>query len=356
MFFDLWPGKIVAVTGTKGKGTTASLIKAILDQSSLRSVLLGNIGIADLTVADNASGNDWAVVELSSFQLMGLGVSPDIAVMLDVGEEHLDYHASLVEYREAKLEIMRHQKKNDWLVITGENSLLNKAQVLAKGRILKVFGDIKATPGAPALWWQNDSLFSNIGEKEKIMPLSDVAINQPHNRLNVAVAVAVAKVLGIDNKAICRAVKNFKGLPLRLEEVANIGGILFVNDSASTNPNTTIAAIKAYTQGPLILLVGGKNKGLDYSALVRELSLARNIKMVYLFGALGRELTLLFEDAKNKIKFTVVSTLAEALQQTKKSKSGDTVLFSWRGELRSICKLLVRGQQFNKLIYEHFSR
>lgn len=358
LFFDLWPGRIVAVTGTKGKGTTASLIKAILDQSSLQSVLLGNIGIADLTVADNASGNDWAVVELSSFQLMGLGVSPDIAVMLDVGEEHLDYHASLVEYREAKLEIMRHQKKNDWLVITGENSLLNKAQVLAKGRILKVFGDIKATPGAPALWWQDDSLFSNIGEKEKIMPLSDVIINQPHNRLNVAVAVAVAKVLGIDNKAIRRAVKNFKGLPLRLEEVANIGGILFVNDSASTNPNTTIAAIKAYTQGPLILLAGGKNKGLDYSALVRELSLARNIKMVYLFGALGRELTLLFEDVKNKIKFTVVSTLAEALQQTKKiAKSGDTVLFSpGAASFDQFANYIVRGQQFNKLIYEHFSR
>jgi len=104
--------------------------------------------------------------------------------------------------------------------------------------------------------------------------------------------------------------------------------------------------------------VGGKNKGLDYSALVRELSLARNIKMVYLFGALGRELTLLFEDAKNKIKFTVVSTLAEALQQTKKiAKSGDTVLFSpGAASFDQFANYVVRGQQFNKLIYEHFSR
>ncbi|MBP6930290.1 UDP-N-acetylmuramoyl-L-alanine--D-glutamate ligase [Patescibacteria group bacterium] len=358
LFFDLWPGKTIGVTGTKGKGTTVSLIKTILDEAQLKSIVTGNIGVADLTVVDNASKSDWAVVELSSFQLMDLGASPNIAVMLDVNEEHLDYHKSLNDYHSAKLEIVRNQKNDDWLVITGANSLFNKAQSIAKSKVLKVFGDIKATPSAPALWWQDGSLFGNVEQKEHILSLSDVIINQPHNSLNVAASVAVAKILGIKNDAIRRAVKKFKGLSQRLEEVATINGVLFINDSASTNPNTTIAAIKAHPRAPLILLVGGKNKGLDYSVLVKELSLAKNIKMVYVFGDLARELPPLINSVKNEIKFEAVSTLPEALGKAKKiAKNGDTILFSPGGaSFDQFENYVVRGQQFNKLVYEQFSR
>lgn len=356
LFFELWPGKTIGVTGTKGKGTTASLIKSILNAAGIKSVLVGNIGVVNLLGLDEYNSQSIAVMELSSFQLMDLGMSPNIAVVLDVTQEHMDYHTSLRQYQNAKLEIARYQKENDWLVVTGQNPLRNKLINASSSSTVEVYGELKAEPSALSVWWQNGTQYMRIKNHDTIMTTSEFPLQGEHNKVNASAAVAVGGIIGIDPATIRKAIVGFVNLPQRLEKIGTYGGINFVNDSASTNPATTIAAIKSFP-GSLIVLVGGRNKGLDYHDLSQVIAISSNIKQVIFFGEVGGEMSSLCA-ASGCEHYTEVSTLDEAMAEVKRiARAGDTVLFSpGAASFDQFANYSQRGQKFNQLAHEYFTR
>lgn len=356
LFINLWPGKTIGVTGTKGKGTTASIIKSILDEAGKDAMLVGNIGHVNLVEIDQHSSESYAVMELSSFQLMGLGVSPDIAVALDISVEHLDYHKTINEYRNVKLEISRYQSQDDWLVVTAKNSLLGKFKNTSKANIVEVFGGSIPAPTDNSVWWNGDTLCTNVNRQDFCIDLKNIKLVGEHNKVNVAAATAVGIIVGITLDVIEKAIKEFQPLSQRLENIGTFGGVKFINDSASTNPPATAAAIDAFSE-PEIVIMGGKNKGLDYEDLIDKIASKCNVKKLIVFGALTNEI----EMACGRINFDniiAVETLEDAITKTKEiAVRGDVVIFSpGAASFDQYKNYNVRGQKFNKLVYEYFNK
>jgi len=307
LFFDLSPTRnIIGVTGTKGKGTTSSLIVAILKAAKKRVWLGGNIGVAPFEFIDKIKKDDWVVLELSSFQLEDLHKSPHIAVLTNFSPEHLapadpnnpNYHKTLNLYLKAKAQIFIHQGIKDVLVV-------NKSfQSKIKNYELR-----------------NKVIYFNKSELVSMLP-------GEHNKENIAAAVEVAKLLKIADKDVARAMKNFKGLEHRIEKVAEIKGIVYYDDSFATIPDSAIIALKSFTQ-PIILLAGGADKGTDFKNFAREIK--KRVKFLILFKGLGSE--RMIKELK-KIKYAsenylVVDSMKKAMMAAKKkSVAGDIVLMS----------------------------
>jgi UDP-N-acetylmuramoylalanine--D-glutamate ligase len=260
LFFDLCPAKIIGVTGTKGKGTTATLIYKILNAAGKDVYLGGNIGKGIFGFLPRLTKDSFVVLELSSFQLIDLDHSPHIAVVLMVTAEHLNWHKSLKEYIDAKKNIVVHQKSSDFAVVNKDYPNSVEIGESARGKAVWV-------SGKEVLDWETK-------------------LRGEHNRENIAAAAAVARILKIDADVIRRVVKSFKGLEHRLEEVGKVKGVAFVNDSFATTPETTMAAIKAFKE-PIILIVGGSSKNSDFSPLVETINTASNIKLIIQIGAEG---------------------------------------------------------------------
>lgn len=249
--------KLIGVTGTKGKSTTASIIKAILDKARERGevagevYLAGNIGTPAIEILDKAGPSDWVILELSSFQLQDLDKSPHIAVVLPITSDHLDYHESREEYIQSKQNIVRYQTESDYLVT---NTELETAGTKIGYNPLLVKGD-PLLPGR-------------------------------HNLQNFAAAAAAAKLAGASEDSVLDAIFTFRGLPHRLEFVAEKNGVKYYDDSKSTTPESTMAAISSFSE-PIVLILGGVDKGVDYSKLV-DFVKKSNVKKVIGLGALGK--------------------------------------------------------------------
>jgi UDP-N-acetylmuramoylalanine--D-glutamate ligase len=260
LFLELCPTKnTIGVTGTKGKGTTSSLIAAILKAGGKRVWLGGNIGVAPFSFIDEMQAEDWVVLELSSFQLQGMKTSPHIAVMTNFSREHLspadpnnpNYHKTLKEYWQAKWNIAGNQQAADYLIANKKlnkriNKELPKSQVVYFSR----------------LDWQSQL----IGR---------------HNQENVAAAALVADIVGITAETAQAAVKGFVGLEHRLEFVREVAGVDFYDDSFATTPEATMIALKSFRR-PVVLLAGGADKGANFQALAKVIA-KRKVKAVILF-------------------------------------------------------------------------
>lgn len=266
LFFDLCPTKnIIGVTGTKGKGTTASLIYDILRAGGKRVWLGGNIGTAPFEFLPKIKPSDWVVLELSSFQLEDLQASPKIAVLTNLSPEHLapadpnnpNFHRNLKEYRLAKANIFAWQKKNDWLIVNKKLKKLNKQ---------------------PAT---NNTIYFTKSD----LPSRLVG---GHNKENIGAAEAVAKIVGIKKDIIAKAVKNFKGLEHRLELVQESKGVKYYDDSFATTPESAIIALKSFSlvrqladrDRRIILLAGGADKQADFKNFAKEIN--KRVKFVCL--------------------------------------------------------------------------
>ncbi len=229
LFFDLCPAKIIGVTGTKGKGTTATLIYQILKKAGKKVYLAGNIGQPMLDLLPKLTGESWVVLELSSFQLQDLHKSPNIAVALFITSEHLDYHRNTQEYIQAKSNIVRHQKGSDKTVLNADSVTSRSFAKLTKAKIY-YFSRQKRTNGAYA---QNDQIFFSgklIGKTEKLK------LKGEHNWDNVCAAITTSVLPGADMDSVKKVVFSFAGLEHRLELVRQFKGISFYNDSFSTTP------------------------------------------------------------------------------------------------------------------------
>ncbi len=335
-FFENCPGKIIGVTGTKGKGTTASLIFQILKkQYPVSSIqypniyLTGNIGKQQPSeFLDDLTKNDWVVYELSSFQLQDLERSPHIAVVLKTFLEHLDYHKDAREYFEAKTNITKHQTPEDYAVVNADDFFAKKIGERGQGK--KVYFSTKQKLTSGCFTQDNLIAIKDILGKNFQYPISNIQLLGRHNLENVCAASAAAVLAGADQNSVISAIKNFKNLPHRLEFAGEKNGIKFYDDSISTTPETTIAAINSFAEN-LILILGGSSKNSDFNTLCSELTKKPNIKGLILIGQEAPKILASLEKTGNfrgKI-LTEAKNMREVFGQIKVlAKLGSIVLLS----------------------------
>lgn len=336
LFFEICPAKIIGVTGTKGKGTTASLIHNCYKQGygDGKVYLTGNIGkVSPLDIVGDLNPNDIVVYELSSFQLQDLAQSPNLSVTLMVTEEHLDTHKSVAEYHASKEAIAKFQKETDFSIVNADFPVSLKIGSLGKGKKLFFSRKKKIDTG---LYLKGGSVVTSglsdwfgLRDDMEVVKISDLQLRGEHNIENVCAAVLCAIAGGIDLKYITKTLSEFKGLEHRLEFVKEEKGVKFFNDSFATTPESSIAAIKAFTE-PEIIILGGSEKNSDFSQLCKVLSEHKNLKAIILIGLTSSRIEVALKQFQVKAPVLVgAKNMNEIFNQIKKiAAPGDVVLLS----------------------------
>lgn len=285
--WSLCPAQVIAITGTNGKTTVTTLIGKVLEKAKKRVFVCGNIGKPFCSEVAKMNGGDFVSLEISSFQLESINTfKPKIAVILNLGRNHLDRYKGVPEYLEAKKRIFRNQDASDYLVLNYDDPVIRSLAKEAKARVAY----FRKEPG----------------------------INP-----NEQAVMEVAGILGINRDLVLQVFKEFKGVEHRLEEVRRVNGIRFVNDSKSTTTEATIWALNNLN-GPLVLIAGGREKGNDYSQVV-ELA-RKKLKSAILIGEAKEKIKKAFSPA---VEVDEAATLAEAVSKAyQRANSGDCVLFS----------------------------
>lgn len=273
-FFRVCPTKnIIGVTGTKGKGTTSTLIAKMLEAAGKQVHLGGNIGIPPLDLLrDGIQPEDWVVLELANFQLIDLNYSPRIAVCLMVAPEHLDWHADEAEYFAAKSQLFEHQTSGDTAIYFAENAVSKQIAGHGDGRKIPYF----AEPGAAV----KDNVIVINGQR--VCATAELKLLGKHNWQNACAAVTAVWQITQDVEAMCGVLTSFSGLEHRLELVRELDGVRYYNDSFGTTPETAMVAIQAFRE-PKVVILGGSDKGADYGTLAKVVS-ESNIRKVLLIG------------------------------------------------------------------------
>lgn len=316
LFFDLCPSPIIAVTGTKGKGTTTALIGNILKEAHRDVYVGGNIGSPPIEFIDKLTNDSIVVLELSSFQLQDLEKSPHIAVILDIKVDHLDYHLSRNEYVEAKRNIVKHQTKDDFACINADYLTSIEFASSTLGQVWWFSRRKSIDLGTFVL--HNGLVLRTEDDELPVIKIDQIQLRGAHNLENIAAAITASFLAGADPGSIQEAVKGFKGLEHRLEFVREIDGVKFYNDSFSTTPETTMAAIRSFGE-PIILLLGGSEKNADYQELTKAIK-QKNIKLIIPIGGTAKRIIPGIGEIKS---------MAEAVKIAKeKSSPGDVVLLS----------------------------
>lgn len=290
-FLEHAPCKTIGVTGTKGKGTTSTLIYLMLKEAGKDVYIGGNIGESPLKFLDKLTPESVVVLELSSFQLQDADRSPNVAVLLGVTSDHLDYHNDQDEYWEAKSAIVKFQKPEDLSVMNIDYESTAYYEKLIRGQkilvsTLKAEGDGVHLSGPMIVNCTPPKEGQAGGTCEMICNSGKVALIGKHHLENVLPAVAVARYFGVAIPQIQKVLTTFKGLPHRLEEVATVHDVKYYDDSISTTPETSIAAVRAFAQ-PVILIAGGSDKGADYTDWGLALQQANNLQCVILIGMMA---------------------------------------------------------------------
>ncbi|MDE7469478.1 MAG: UDP-N-acetylmuramoyl-L-alanine--D-glutamate ligase [Desulfovibrionaceae bacterium] len=312
---------IIAITGTAGKTTTVSLIAQMLEANNLRVFLGGNIGtpFSEYILAQEKA--DVIVLELSSFQLQGIHYfKPKVAGILNISENHLDYHSSMEEYVQAKLNIMKRQTKEDFLLLPHTLSMLEYTYSIPS--------IIRYIEEAPLV--ESRYLIGN------------------HNMENIEFAYQASRIFGIDRAIVSDVASRFRSLPHRLEHVIKDKGVLYINDSKSTTVESLRVALQSMN-APTILLAGGQFKGGDLNSLQSELS--TKVKHVILFGASKEIFISAWSDY---VQITSCTTLQEAVYEAKRiAQSGDTILLSpATSSFDAFTSYQERGELFKQVVLE----
>ncbi len=327
IFFDLCPCPIIGVTGTKGKGTTSTLIYEMLQEAGQDAYLGGNIGVAPLSFLDKLQSSSIVVLELSSFQLQDMTKSPHIAVMLMITSEHLDHHATLEEYVDAKRNILRFQSENDFAIINRDYPASNESDIETNGKVFYASRERETDNACFA--FQGRVVVRRNGSDDEIIKTSEIALPGKHNLENVCSAVMAARLANVSTKHIIHVLKTFTGLPHRLELVKEIGGVRYYDDSFSTTPETAIAAIESFDQ-PKILILGGSSKGSDFTQLGKVIRESEKIKAIIGIGDEWEEIKVNLGNLTNQVLLIEGADSMHKIVQaaSKIAKSGDIVLLS----------------------------
>lgn len=310
---------IVSITGSNGKTTTTTLIAEMLKNGSQykQVCLAGNIGIPATTVAQNVTADDLIVMEMSSFQLMGIQkFKPKIAVILNIYEAHLDYHHTREKYVEAKLNMIVNQTSDDYLILNGD---LAESYEFAKRSNAKVLYFSKEN--------EQSAVFVKDGwivvQEKPVFPVASIQLSGSHNLENILAATLVAKLLGQTNAKIEEVVRSFQGVAHRCQFVSEINGRRFYNDSKATNVLATQMALKGFEKN-VILIAGGLDRGNAFEALESSL---KPVKQMIVYGESKQKLALVAQ--RVHVPVEVVNSLEEAVKVAyEKSKMNDVILFS----------------------------
>lgn len=352
MFMKLFPGKIIGVTGSDGKTTTTTLIYEILKGSGYNCYLGGNIGIPLFTKLSQTKPEDIAVLELSSFQLMGMEISPDISVITNITPNHLNIHSSYEEYIEAKKNIFKYQDKNGIVVLNYDNSITREAAKEAEGKVILYSGKTKLEDGIIL----DDNIIKECKDKlrKHILSTDDLALRGRHMHENLCAAVAATKELVAPEK-ILKIVKNFKGVEHRLEFIRDLDGVKWYNDSIASNPTRTIAGLYTFKE-KITLIAGGYDKNLDYTQIGAPI-LEKVDNLVLIGETSGKIFDSVKAEAEKQgkeIKIYHCNEFKNAVLLAKKiTKPGKVVLLSPASASFDLFKNFEdRGNTFKKLVNE----
>ena len=314
-------GHIIAITGSNGKTTTTTLTGEVIAAGGFQSLVGGNIGTPAITFVDQSTPRTWVVLEISSFQLETIEIfKPHIAAILNITPDHLDRHGSMDAYIAAKARIFENQTDKDFAVLNLDDPT---TVALSKGLKPQVFWfSRKQQVERGAFVRKGKIIFRDATGEREIMPADEITLKGAHNLENVLAAVAMGLLAGVEPTKIRQAVKDFKAVEHRLEYVATIRGVQYFNDSKATNVDATIKALESFP-GNIHLILGGKDKGADYSVL-KDLLKAR-VKRVYTIGAAAQKI----ESQISGADVTSAVTLDVAVRKANEyAQSGDIVLLA----------------------------
>ena len=329
MVLKLAPCKIIGITGTEGKTTTTSIIYEIVKKAGYNCFLGGNIGKPIFTQIKNMKPEDVVILELSSFQLMNMEVSPDIAVVTNIYPDHLNIHKSYEEYKEAKKNIFKHQNENGVLVLNKDNEITSNFAKDAKGKV--IFFSSKKQLKNGYVYDKNDEVikYCDNGNCTEILKKKDVKLRGVHNYENICAALAATSSIA-DMKTQIAAIKEFKGVEHRLEFVRELDDVKYYNDSIGTSPASTIAGLNSFEEN-IVLLAGGSDKDLDYKEVGE--AIAENVGTLILTGPTAPKIEAATKQALEKtnkqIDILHCKNMEEAVKLARqKAASGDVVLLS----------------------------
>lgn len=327
LFLEKCPAKIIGVTGTKGKGTTSTLIYEILKASGKDVYLAGNIGKPTLELLNHLSDKSWVVLELSSFQLIDVEVSPHIAVVLNITTDHMDWHKDREEYVDAKANIVNHQNIFDFAVINADYKDSKSFSKKTKGKKF-YFSKTKKLTGS---YVKNRKIFlSTFGKQVLIGDVDSLLLRGEHNWENITSAICASALAGANMASVKSVIYSFRGLEHRLEFVGDKFGVSFYNDSFATGPQPTIAAINSFSE-PLTIVLGGYDKGLEYRELVKKLVTRKQETNIVLIGDISDKIDKEIEKTNfvwQKINLGKTSMKIIVKECVKLTPKGGVILFS----------------------------
>ncbi len=346
VFFELCPCTILAVTGSDGKTTTTTLIYEMLKASGKTVWLGGNIGTPLLPLIDQIQKEDFAVVELSSFQLMDMQRSPYVAVVTNLAPNHLDVHKDMEEYIGAKVNLFRYQGKEDVLIVNADNEITSQFVGNGKTRYFSYSGKVKT-----GTYLEGDTIYRN---GTPVLNKKEIVIPGEHNVENYMTAILAVDGL-VEDETIRQVARTFGGVEHRIEFVREKDGVRFYNDSIASSPTRTIAGLKSFPQ-KVILLAGGYDKKIPYDVLGPHI--VEHVKAVYLCGATADKIRAAVENAPgyqpgNPELIDCADLKDATIKAAADAKPGDVVLMSpASASFDQFKNFEVRGNYFKALVKE----
>ena len=317
-------GKMLAITGSNGKTTTTALVGEILEKAGIPTLVGGNIGVPVVSLIDQSTDQTWSVLEVSSFQLESTDLfHPSIAVILNITPDHLDRHGTFENYALAKERIFAAQNADDCVVLNADNP---RAAEAANRSAASVHWFSLEHPVSQGAWLEDGYVVyrdSQDAPIEKIVPLGGIPLKGAHNVENVLAAVCASRKAGAPTDAIRSAIENFQAVEHRLEYVATINGVEYYNDSKATNVDATIKAVASFQSG-IHLILGGKDKGSDYTLLSQLLR--SRARAIYTIGSAAAKIE---SQLRGVVSIHSCETLESAVTAAASAaRPGDVVLLA----------------------------
>jgi UDP-N-acetylmuramoylalanine--D-glutamate ligase len=315
----------VGITGTNGKTTTTSLVGEIFKKANKDTYVVGNIGNPVIDTVDFTDENSYLITELSSFQLESIeDFKPKVSTIINITEDHLNRHHTMENYINAKARILKNQDENDFCILNYDDSIVRQLGENSNAKVLFFSRKEKIKQGV-YLDEENNIIIEIDGEKIILLNKNELSLPGNHNLENAMAAILMSYVLNIDTDVIKDTLMTFKGVEHRLEFVTNKDGIMFVNDSKGTNPDSTIKAITSYER-PIILIAGGMDKQSDFNEMIKYAT--KNVKALVLLGETADKIKLSAEN-QGITNIVKVNDMKEAVRKAYAlAESGDVVLLS----------------------------
>ena len=350
VFFQVCPCTLMGVTGSDGKTTTTTIIAGLLQQAGHTVHVGGNIGHPLLAEAGSMSPQDFAVLELSSFQLMTMDRSPHIAVVTNLAPNHLDMHKDMAEYVAAKENIFLHQKAGDIAVFNADNAITAEQSQRTPGQVRRFSRQGEVEEG---VFLRGDTIVARYGGKERqVLCTKDIHIPGVHNVENYMAAIAAVEGL-VSDEVIRNYAKTFNGVEHRIELVRTLKGVRYYNDSIASSPSRTIAGLNSFDQ-KVILIAGGKDKGISYAPLGPVLN--QHVKLLILCGATAGVIRQAALEAENYDGLEIVEVpdyQAAVSLAHDRAVAGDVVILSPAStSFDRFRNFMERGQVFKSIVME----